>query len=163
MGFHSSGDRYVGEFLKLPQGCQGPFRSSRGKVGFLSRRHSGKGPHLLLRGESPGFSRDAAPNFGSLSSYDGDLRDPLEGASGMSSVHARCEGPLGIPLQSLLWPRSSFVVEARTSGFLSRADMDLRVSLGFPQGTQASSCVETCTYALLSNWKSRLGLPGGLT
>ena len=34
-------------------------------------------PHLALRGESPGFSRVTAGNMGFLSSYDGDLRDPL--------------------------------------------------------------------------------------
>ena len=60
-GFLSSGDGYVGELLELPKGCQVPFRGSRGKVGFLSRCCSGKGPHLALRGESPGFSRVAAP------------------------------------------------------------------------------------------------------
>ena len=49
------------------------------KVGFLLRHCSGKGPHLALKGESPVFSRVAAGNFGFLSSYDGDLRDPLVG------------------------------------------------------------------------------------
>ena len=75
----SSGDGYVGVLLKLPQGCQGPFQGSKGKMGFLLRPHGGKGPHLALRGESPGFSRVAAANLGFLSSYDGDLRDPLVG------------------------------------------------------------------------------------
>ena len=37
---------------------------------------SGKGHHLALRGESPGFSRVAEENL-SLPSYDRDLRDPL--------------------------------------------------------------------------------------
>ena len=49
------------------------------KVGFLLRCHSRKLPHLALRGKFPGFSRVAAANFGFLSSYDGDLRDPLVG------------------------------------------------------------------------------------
>ena len=53
--FLSSRYGYVGELLELPKGCQVPFRGSRGKVGFLSRRCSGEGPHLALRGESPGF------------------------------------------------------------------------------------------------------------
>ena len=75
--FLSSGDRYVGTLLELHQGCQGPFRGSRGKIGFLSRHRSGKGPHLALTGESPGFSRVVAVNLGFLSSYDGDLRDML--------------------------------------------------------------------------------------
>ena len=75
--FHSSADGYVGELLELHQGCQGPFLGSRGKVGFLSRRFSGKGPHLALRGESPGFARVAAGNLGFLLSYGRDLREPL--------------------------------------------------------------------------------------
>ena len=66
--FLSSGDGYVRELLELYQGCQRPFRSSRGKVGFFSRLCSGKGPHLELRGESPGFSRVAAGNMGFFSS-----------------------------------------------------------------------------------------------
>jgi len=36
-----------------------------------------KGPHLALRGESPGFSRVVAGKLGFLSSSDRDLRDPL--------------------------------------------------------------------------------------
>ena len=61
--FLSSGDGYVGELLELRQGFQGPFRGSRGKVGFLSKLDSRKGPHLALRGESPGFSRVVAGNL----------------------------------------------------------------------------------------------------
>ena len=77
--FLSSGDGYVRELLELPQGCQGPFQGSRGKVGFLSRCCRGKEPHLALRGESPGFSQVAAANLVFLPSCDRDLRDPLVG------------------------------------------------------------------------------------
>ena len=163
MVFLLSGDVYVRELLELPQGCQGPIRGSREKVGFLSQHLRGKGPHLLLKGESPGFSRVAAANLGSLSTYDGNLRDPLMGASETSSHHASCEGSLGSPLQSLPESRSSSVFEAKTSGLFSSADMDLGVPLGFPQGSQASSHVETCKSALLSNWKSSVRLPVELT
>ena len=72
-----SGDVYVREHLELHQGCQGPFRGSREKVGFLLRGHHGKGPYLALRGESPDFSRVVAGNLWFLSSYDGNLRDQL--------------------------------------------------------------------------------------
>ena len=157
--FLSSGDVYVEELLHLHQGCRGPFRGSRGKVGFLSRSCSGKEPHLTLREKSPGFSRVAAANLGFLLSYNRDLSDPLMVASGKSSLHVNCEGPLGIPLQSLLRPRSSSGVETRTSGFLSSADMDLRVPLEFPQGSQYSSRVETCKSVVLSSWKSSVMLP----
>ena len=50
--------------LELHQAFQGPFRGSRGKVGFLSRCCSRKGPHLTLRAKSPGFYRVAAGNLG---------------------------------------------------------------------------------------------------
>ena len=46
-------------------------------MGFLSRCCRGKGRHLRLRGESPGFSRVAAGNMGFLLSYNGDFRDPF--------------------------------------------------------------------------------------
>ena len=62
---------------------------------------------------------------------------PTHGASGRSSLHASHEESLRIPLQSLPGPRSSSGVEAGTSGFLSRADMDLGVPLWYPQGSQA--------------------------
>ena len=97
--------------------------------------------------------------MGFLSSYDRDLRDPLVGASGKSSLHASYEGPLGIPLKSVPRQWSSSGVEARISRFLSRADMDLGVPLGFPQGSQALSRVETCKSAFLLNCNSSVGLP----
>ena len=56
---------------------------------------------------------------------------PTRVASGKSSLHANCEAPLGIPLQSLPGPRSSSETEAGTSGFLSSADMDLGVPTEF--------------------------------
>ena len=162
LGLGSSAAGYVRELLQLPQGGQGHFRGSRRKEGFLLRRHNRKGPHLTLRGESPGFSRVAAANLGFHSSYDGDFMDPLVGP-GNSSLRASCEGPLRIPLHLLLRPESSPVVEARTSAFLSSADMDLVVPLEFPQGSQASSRVETCKSALLSSWKSSVRLSVRLT
>ena len=127
-------------------------------MGFLSKRCSRKGPHLALRGESPDFSRVAPANLGFLSSYDGDLRDHSWGL-GKSSIHASCEGPLGIPLKSL--PRQIFSsgVAPRTSGFFSSAIIGLGVPLEFPQGCQASSHVETCKSPLLLRWKSSFRLP----
>ena len=141
--FLSTGDGYVGELLELHQGCQGLFQGSRGKVGFLSRCHCRKGPHLMLRGESPGFSRVAARNFGFLSSNDGDLRDPLvlpqespvsmrvvKGFSGFFSSWCRGRGP-------------HLEFTPGISRFLSSADVNLGVPMEFQQGSQASSRVET--------------------
>ena len=64
-------------------------------------------------------------------------------ASGKSSLHASWEVVLGIPLQSVPGPRSSSGDEAGTSGILFSADMDLGVPVEFPQGSQASSRLET--------------------
>ena len=143
----------------MPQECQGPFRGSGGKAGFPSRHHSGKGPQLAWRGESPGFSRVAV---GFHSSYDGNLRDPLIRPQGRQSP----DESRGFPRdssKSLPGMRSSSGVEARNSGFLSRTNMDLGVPLGHPQGIQASSRVELCKSTLLSSWKSSIMLPVGLT
>ena len=60
-------------------------------------------------------------------------------------------GVLGIPLQLLLGLRSLSGVKARTSGFLSFANKDLGVPLEIPQGSQASSRVETCKSTDLSS------------
>ena len=121
----SSQDGYVRELLELHQVCHGLFRGSRETVRFVSRYCSGKGPHLMWRGESPGFSRVATGNLCFLSNYGGDLRDPLvlpqechvsrQVARGLSGFLSRqCRG-LGFHL--------------RISGFLSNADTDLRVPM----------------------------------
>ena len=79
-----------------------------------------------------------------------------------SSVHASCEGPVRIPLQSGPGPRSSSGAEASTSGFLSSADMDHGIPTEFQQGSQASSRVETWKFAFLSTCNS-VKLPVELT
>ena len=84
-------------------------------------------------------------------------------ATGKASLHASCEGPLGIPLQSVLSPKASCGVEAGSKGFLSSADMDLEVPLESPQGSQASSRVGTCTSAFLPSCSSSVSLPFELT
>ena len=133
--FLSSGDGYVGELLELPQGCQRPFRGSRGKVGFLSRHRSRKWPHLTLRGESPAFLELRQETWGPSR--------VTMGTSGTRSCCLRkvqfpasCEGPLWIPLQSIPGPRSSSGVEAGTSGLLSSADMDLGIPMEFQRGVR---------------------------
>ena len=46
-------------------------------MGLLSSHCRGMGPHLTLRGESPGVSQVVAESFGFLSSCDGDVRETL--------------------------------------------------------------------------------------
>ena len=131
--FLSSGDGYVAEILKLPQGCQGPFRGSRVKVRFLFRSRSGKRPHLALRGESLGFSRVVAANLGFLSSYDEDLRDPL------------------------VWPQESPVsmrVARGLSGFLSSQCLVLGPHLELWQKPQCSPSMLTWISGFLLNFNN---------
>ena len=112
----------------------------------------------MLRGESPWVSRVETGNLGFLSSCDGDLK-PAHVASGKSSLHSICDGPLGIPLQSVQGHRASSPVEARTSGFISSSGMDLGVSMEFEQGIQALSHGETWNSASLSRCKRGVMLP----
>ena len=165
--FLSSRDRYIRELLEFHQGCQGPFRGSRGKVGYLSRHRCGRKPHLTLRGKS-GFTRVVAENLGFLSSYDREIRDPLvlpqENPVSMRVERAkRSYSTLEIPLQSVQGTRSSSRVKAGSSVFASSADMELRVPMEIQQGSQASSRVETCKSTFLLSCLKSVSLPVELT
>ena len=102
----------------MHQGCHVPFRISRGNEGFLSRRCSEKGPHLVITRKPPGFSRVAV----GFSSYDGDLRDPLV-------------LPQGSP--------NSIQVAKRSWGLLSSLCRANRLHLGLCSETLCSSPVAT--------------------
>ena len=95
-----------GNFLSCIEGVKDPFESQEGRWDISQYAHSRKGPHLMLRGESPGFSQVTAGNLVFLMSYDGDLRDPLVwpqespvsmrvvmGFSGVLSSRCRVLGP----------------------------------------------------------------------
>ena len=74
-----------------------------------------------------------------LSTYDGDLRDPLWWPQERPVPMRVARGPLGIPLPSMPGPKTLCGVGAGTRGFLSRADIDLGVLLESPQESQSSS------------------------
>ena len=67
------------------------------------------------------------------STRDKDLgpQGPARVASGKSSLHVNCEGPLEIALQFVASSMSSSGIETGTSGFHSSADMDLSVPMEF--------------------------------
>ena len=69
-----------------------------------------------------------------LSFYDGDLRVPVWWPQERPVPMRVARGPLGIPLPSMLGPKTLCGVSSRTLGFLSSADMDLGVLLESPQG-----------------------------
>ena len=147
--FLSSGDGDVVKLLELPQGCQGPFRGSRRKVGILSRCHSGKGPHLALSGQSPVFSQVSTANLGFILSYDGDLTGPLVGPQEspvcmrvamclLGFLCSRCWGR-GPYLESRLEPQASSPVMTWISGILWRFHRGVRPPLLWRHATQVSS------------------------
>ena len=94
-----------------------------------------------------------------LSTYLGDLRDPLWWPQERPVPMRVARGPLGIPLPSMLGPKTLCGVSAGTCGFLSSAYMDLGVLLESHQGSQSSSRVGACTWAFLPSCSSSVVLP----
>ena len=84
-----------------------------------------------------------------ISTYVGDLRDPLLWRQERPVPRRVARGPLGIPFPSMPGPKILCGVGAGTLGFLSSADMDLGVLLETPQGSQISSRVGAYTCAFL--------------
>ena len=76
-----------------------------------------------------------------LSTYDGDLRDPLWWPQERPVPMRVALGPLGIPLPSMPGPKTLCGVGFGTGGFLSSADMDHGELLESPQVSQSSSLV----------------------
>ena len=93
-----------------------------------------------------------------LSTYDGDLRDPLWRPQVIPITERVAQGPLGIPLPSMPGPKILCGVGARTGAFLSSADMDLGVLLESPQAHQSSSAVGACTCDFLPRRSSSVSL-----
>ena len=94
-----------------------------------------------------------------LTTYDRDLRDLLWWLQERPVPMGIARLPLGIPLPSMPGPKTLCGDGARTSGFLSSADMDLEGLLESPQGSQSSSSVVACTCAFLSSCSSSVTLP----
>ena len=94
-----------------------------------------------------------------LSTYDGDLRDPLCWHQERPVPVRVAQRPLGIPLPSMPGPKTLCGVGAGTRGFLSSDEMDLGVLLESPQGSQSSSRVGACTCAFLLRCNSNVALP----
>ena len=96
-----------------------------------------------------------------LSTYEGDLRDPLWWPQERPVPMRVAREPFGISLPLMPGPKTLCGVGAGTLGFLSSADMDLGVLLESPQGSQSSSRVGACTCAFLPSCSSSVTLPFG--
>ena len=84
-----------------------------------------------------------------LSTYDMNLRKPLWWPQERPVTMRVAQGPLGIPLETMLGPKTFCGVGVGNGGFLSSADMDLGVLLESPQESQSSSQEGACTCAFL--------------
>ena len=150
-----------GTFFELHQVCQVPFRISRGNMGFLPRRCSGKGPQLSMTVEPRGFSQVGA----GFSSYIRELREPLvvpqgspissrvvRGSWGLLSSHCRTNRPhLGLcPKTPCSSPMATGI-----SGLHSRFTHGLTPRLKLKQRTPLSSRVATSI-----SWCPLSGLKG---
>ena len=94
-----------------------------------------------------------------LSTYDGDLRDPLWSPQERLVPMRVAREPLGIPLPSMPVCKTFCEFGAGTLGFRSSADMDLWVILDSPQGSQSSSLVGACACDFLPCCSSSFPLP----
>ena len=94
-----------------------------------------------------------------LSTYDGDLRDPLWWPQERPVPIRVARGPLGIPPVPTSEPKTLCGVGAGTGGFLSSADMDLGVLLESPLRSRSSSRVVACTCDFLPSCSSSVPLP----
>ena len=82
-----------------------------------------------------------------LSTYYGDLSDPLWWPQERPVPMRVVRGPFGIPLPCMPGHKILCGVGAGTLAFLSSADMDFGVLLESPQWSQSSSRVGACTCA----------------
>ena len=126
-----------GNFLSCLKSVKDPFEAQEERWDF-SRDATAKRASSCGEGRISWISPVVAGNWWFLLSYVGDHR-PTHVASGKSSLHASCECPLRISLQSVPGHRPSSGAEAATSVFLSRTEMDLGVPKEFQQESQALS------------------------
>ena len=147
--FLLSGDGYVGEHLEFHQGCQVPFHISRRNVVFLSRHCSGKGPHLVWRGEFHGSCGVVLGSLGFLSSCVGTWSTRSCFLREVRSAFKLRGAPRDSSRVTVGMNRASSRVEEGTSEILSISDIHLEVSVEFEQGRQDSSYLQTLNLACL--------------
>ena len=94
-----------------------------------------------------------------LSTYDGDLRDPLWWSQERPVPMRVARGPLGIPLLSMPSLKSCVRSVPENEDSSPVLIWILGVLLESPQGSQSSSQVEACTWAFLPSCSSRVTLP----
>ena len=143
----------LGNLLGCIRGFKDPIKAQKRRWDF-SRDAAAEKASSRVEGRVSWFFSSCSRNPGVPLELRQGPQEMAPVASGKSCLRASYEGPLWIPLQSVPGPRSPSEAEAATSGFLSNADMDLGVPMEFPQGSLATSLMETCKSALLTSCNS---------
>ena len=99
-----------GNFLSCSKGVKDPLEVSEFKGDYPLDASLEKWPHLAWRGEPAGFFELRQVLF----TYYGDLREPLWWPQERPVPMRVARGPLGIPLPSMLGPKTLFGVSAGT-------------------------------------------------
>ena len=147
----------LGNFLSCIRGAKDTFKVQGGRWDF-SQDATLKRASSRIEGRISWFFSSCGRKLGVPLQSRWGPQGPTRVASEKSILHAYCEGPLWIRLQSVPWLRSSYRVEASPSGLLSSTDLDLSVPTEFQLESQASSPVETCKSAFLSRCHCGIGL-----
>ena len=143
-----SGDGYVGRLLGFHKGCQVPFLLPRGKVGFLRKHCSIKGPHLAWRGEFRGFCgvvvgssqllSSCVGTWGAHSCFLREVRSPLE-LRGAPRDSSRVTA--GMNRASSQVPEGASPFLTSVSGFLCSLNRGGKPCLVLRHGTRLASLV----------------------
>ena len=172
----------------MHEGSQASFRDCRGHSGLLSRSCRNKWLHVARTGESLCFCRVVAVGLGFLSSYPGELREPLvvpqrsqvsirvgRGSAGLLWSHGRGIRPQfawkresqrisrvaagRLGSLELQWgPEGASHPVSGKSGILSSCEGPLEIPVKLMQGMRASSRVEVGNSGLLSSFDMDLGI-----
>ena len=147
--FLSSGYGYLGKLLGFHKGCQISFQVPRGNVGFVGKRCSVKGPHLVWRGGFHGSYGVVLGSLGFLLSCVGTWSTHSCFLREVRSAFKLRGAPRDSSRVTVGMNRASSRVEEGISGILSISDIPLEVSVEFEQGRQDSSCLQTLNTACL--------------
>ena len=96
----SNFDGYLLELIQWPKGSQASCVILRGDSELLSRPCRKRRASSLNDGRILWFLSRCGVNVGFLTSYYGELREPLMWCQGKSGLHLSCEGERGIALES---------------------------------------------------------------
>ena len=92
--------RYLLDLIEWTKGSQASCGVLRGDSGLFSRLCRKRRASSLNDGRILWFLSRCGANVGFLTSYYGELREPLMWCQGKSGLHLSCEGERGIALES---------------------------------------------------------------